>query len=139
MIASYQIHNVLKLYTDRLSKKRRLKHLRGGDDPVLQPEATRLSNDGRRDYLVERLAADIVSRIQNREPQKRFPGNSPEAVSEPKADPAAVNGEFVYNIISDDQCKKTVRLSLEDSDFLMRRIEEMARNRPRNRKAFGPK
>lgn len=137
MIASYQIHNVLKLYTDRLSKKRRLKHLRGDGDPGLQPEATRLSNDGRRDYLVERLAADIVSRIQNRGPQKRFPGNRPEAVSEPKADPAAAGGEFVYNIISDDQSKTTVRLSLEDSDFLMRRIEEMARNRSRNRKAFG--
>lgn len=129
MIASYQIHNVLKLYTDRLSKKRRLKHLRGDGDPVLQPEATRLSTDIRRDYLVERLAADIVSRIQRESPHKKTTENQTGPESELERDPCRNKSEFVYNVIREDQYKKTERLSLDDPDFLLRRIEAMAGSR----------
>lgn len=126
MIASYQIHNVLKMYTDRLSKKRRLADLRRESAPEPQFEMTSGSDERRRDDLVERLAADIVARIQHEGPRKNLPGGKTEAKFELDREPSRNESVFVYNVIHGGRCKKTVRLSLDDPDFLLRRIAELA-------------
>jgi len=158
MIAAYQIHNVLKWYTDRISKRRCRKEVRSKS--AIEPQL-RLLDEGRRDYLVDRLAADIVARIQREGPLEsgkprpktlreaggpdfrpgrenpaarpggrvepapgaKHPQRDPES---PESNPSGKGIEFVYNVISGDGSKKSVRMAIDDSDFLLRRIEEMA-------------
>jgi len=121
MVASYQIHNVLKLYTDRIRKRHCRSELAGDSSAVCQ---TWLPDEVRRDYLVDRLAADIMSRIQRKGPLEGPAKVTPEP--EPELESSGSGLDFVYNIIGPDRCKKTVRLSIHDSDFLLRRIEELA-------------
>ncbi|MEJ2474509.1 MAG: hypothetical protein P8Y74_11560 [Desulfobacterales bacterium] len=129
-ITNYQMHNVLKVYTNQLSKFR---SPIPDNRTVLKPvsDAIDISIEGKRQNLIERIASDIVARIRNGGKK----GNSETRVTEspkeeskgPSRAPDSRNAKFTYNVIRGEAEKKTNTLSVEDADFLARRFEELVR------------
>ena len=129
-ITNYQMHNVLKVYTNQLSKFRA---------PVPDNQAVRkpvsdaidVSIEGKRQNLIERIASDIVARIRNGgnkgNGETRVTENPKEKSKGPSRAPDSRNTKFIYNVIRGEAEKKTNTLSVEDADFLARRFEELVR------------
>ena len=129
-ITNYQMHNVLKVYTNQLSKDRLpVPDNRAVRRPV--SDATDISIDGKRQNLIERIASDIVARIRNGgnkgNGETRVTENLKEKSKGPSRAPDSRNTKFIYNVIRGEAEKKTNTLSVEDADFLARRFEELVR------------
>jgi len=129
-ITNYQMHNVLKVYTNQLSKCR----APAPDNlAVRKPvsDAIDISIESKRQNLIERIASDIVARIRNGgskdNSETRITENLKEESKGPSRAPNSRNAKFIYNVIQGEAEKKTNTLSVEDADFLARRFEEMVR------------
>lgn len=128
-ITNYQMHNVLKIYTNHLSRDRSKK----SDRPMIRKphsEMVQISSEGKRQDLIDRVAADIVSRVT-----QEGIGNGggldaqPESlVEEPiGGHPSSQNrtARFEYNVLNGRAEKETNTLSVEDAGFLIQRIDEL--------------
>ena len=129
-ITNYQMHNVLKVYTNQLSKDRLpVPDNRAVRRPV--SDATDISIDGKRQNLIERIASEIVARIRSGgnkgTGETRGAENLKKESKGPNRAPARRNATFIYNVIQGEAEKKTNTLSVEDADFLARRFEELVR------------
>jgi len=129
-ITNYQMHNVLKVYTNQLSRYRApVPDNRAVRKPV--SHAVAISIEGKRQNLIERIASDIVARIRSGSNKgnedTRVTGNLKEESKGPSRAPNSRNAKFIYNVIRGEAEKKTNTLSVEDADFLARRFEELVR------------
>jgi hypothetical protein len=119
-IPSYQIHNVLKVYSRRLCQSEHLEHQ---DEFGVQSLINRInvSSKGKRETIIEKVATDIVERIT------RFGSlengileiakqNQNEGKTHFKSKNQA-KGEFVFNTIDQSNKKAPRKLSAEDSVF----------------------
>ena len=129
-ISSYQMHNVLADYTKRLEKNRVSKAQRpaGVKSPV---DRIDISVGGKRQAVIEKVAANIVDRITRFGPQDEM---DREIVKQLKDEMGAEEKyqdqdpvEFVFNVIVDGADKTTNKLTAEDSTVLMKRLEALTR------------
>ena len=130
-ITNYQMHNVLKVYTNQLSKCRAPVPDRLAVHKPMS-NAVDISTEGKRQNLIERIASDIVARIRNGgskdNSETRITENLKEESKGPSRAPnSRSNAKFIYNVIRGEAEKKTNTLSVEDADFLARRFEELVR------------
>ena len=125
-ITNYQMHNVLKVYTNHLSKERTHK---SGQPKIRKPNSdmVRISDEGKRQNLIERVAADIVTRIT-----KEGINSSSSAKAINKTDNTSHqtsleknSARFEYNVMNESAEKESNSLSVENAGFLIRRIEEL--------------
>ena len=125
-ITNYQMHNVLKVYTNHLSKERTHK---SGQPKIRKPNSdmVRISDEGKRQNLIEKVAADIVARIT-----KEGINASSSTKANNKKDNVSHhtsleknNARFEYNVMNGSAEKESNSLSVENAGFLIRRIEEM--------------
>lgn len=128
-VSTYQIHNVLHVYSKQLSKHK--------SAPSLKPEYKRrladqidLSPEGKRQATMEKVAQEIVSKISDYgaknesqiEKRHSYPVKKEDRMeSDHKRDSA-----FVFNVIDALNKKKTTALSVKDKDFLVNRLEQLA-------------
>ena len=128
-IPSYQIHNVLNVYTRQLSENYGLSN----SDAFGERQSTNkisLSMEDRCRAIVEKVATEIVDRVTrfgfqediNQELLSHLQHNIRKdiAFNLPK------ETEFVFNVIDRHNEKRTQSLSVEDSRYLMKRLEELA-------------
>ena len=121
-ISNYQMHNVLKVYTNHLSKDRTEK----ADRPTIRkPNSDRvqISAEGKRQNLIDRVAADIVARIT-----KEGIGGRAASANQTISKHSTLqnkNTQFEYNVMQGGAEKETNRLSVENASFVIRRIEEL--------------
>ena len=129
-ISNYQMHNVLKVYTRQLS---RVKKPEPQKTAAGRPSADsiRISADAKRQVVINKVAEDIVGRITSNGPQNEFDREIVDRLKD-EIDAKTVwnrkkNFEFVYNVINGEMEKTTNRLSVKDSSFLIRRLEQLAK------------
>ena len=131
-IPSYQIHNVLKVYSKQVSQSRIIERQK---DLGTKTSADKIdiSPEGKRKMIVDKVAADIVDRITQFGPKDPIEqgivdqlqnelGNSVESDKE--------NGQdqnFIFNVIDDDNQKTTNSMSLEGAHFITKRLEQLAK------------
>jgi hypothetical protein len=128
-ISSYQMHNVLNVYSKQLSQNRNVDKLRFEFKKTLE-DHIRLSPEGKRKATIDKVAKEIVDNIGRlgTNPQKETLetnyalNNWKEATEKEKT----AENEFVFNTIDKVNTKKTARLSVEDTNFLMKRLEQLA-------------
>ncbi|MFC1814335.1 hypothetical protein ACFL0M_00015 [Thermodesulfobacteriota bacterium] len=126
-VPSYQIHNVLKLYSKQLIVAGTVKSEpdvgRGptfDDKPVI--------TGGMRREIISKTTAEIIAKITRFDSRdsidlkieglsQRKPGGNV-----PLKDQGAT--EFIFNRINDDNHKITTTLSFEDPTFLIKRLEK---------------
>lgn len=129
-ISSYQMHNVLNVYSKQLSQNG------PGDKIKIQlkkklADQINISLEGRRKATIEKVAKDIVDRIsrlgKSKSMNRSFEERSPEGRAEENDTNTGADNQFVFNFIDDVDTKKTSTLSVEDTKFLMNRLEQLAK------------
>ena len=129
-ISNYQMHNVLKVYTRQLSRNR-ITEYHGAKTAKPASDSISISAEAKRQVVIDKVTADIVDRITRKGPQSdvdreivdqlRDEMDGQEVIDQSKG------SDFVYNVIDADREKEKTKLSVEDSDFLVKRLEHLAK------------
>ena len=129
-IPSYQMHNVLNVYRKQFTRNEMSERQKGSS--IERPnDRVSLSTEGKRQAIIEKVSAEIVKRITNFGPQEAL---DHEIVDQLERDTGAKvafgdqsRSDFVYNFIDDNNQKATATLSINDSQGLIDRLEELAK------------
>ena len=130
-VSSYQIHNVLNVYSKQLSQDKNVQRLRPGT--IKQPsDQIKLSTEGKRRATIERVSQEILNKIsrygaegemktQEQDASRENAKNSLESDNKKEAG-------FVFNVIDNLNKKTKTALSVKDTKFLIDRLEQMAKD-----------
>ena len=135
LVSSYQIHNVLNVYSRQLSQDRSTQKQEVGSKKQLSDQI-QLSTEGKRRATIEKVAKDILSKIsdygasgQNKDGEQLLSGSREQETieSDNKKETA-----FVFNVIDDLNQKTTTALSVKDTNFLINRVEQLVKDAVEN-------
>jgi hypothetical protein len=130
-ISNYQMHNVLKVYTSQLSKKRSPGQSQKADVKPGQ-DSIGISTEGRRQSVINKVAEDIVARITQGNPHRKAKDQQDmidqmrDNINRQLDLEEVDRKQFIYNVIGANEEKMTNVLSTADTRALMRRLEELA-------------
>lgn len=129
-IPSYQIHNVMKVYSRQISQGKFINRGINAGRPSSMDKIT-LSSEGRRQEIVDRVASSIVERIAKHGPnspeEREIVDRLEEEIGQKLSFGTETTGEFVFNVIDRDNNKTTEKLSMEDTGFVLKKLEELAK------------
>lgn len=130
-VSSYQIHNVLNVYSKQLSEDRNTQKPNPGNEKQ-QLDQINLSTEGKRRAIIERVAQDIlnkISRYGSKSEMMTQEQNQPRENAKNSLDPDNKKETgFVFNVIDDLNKKRTTALSVKDTKFLIDRLEQLAKD-----------
>lgn len=123
-IQSYQIHNVLNVYRRQLSQP-----LQSGNQPDAARDSVDISTEAKNHAIMEKVAASVLERITNVDPESDFEAemHKHRQVSENASATAAMEKRFTFTAIVDDNRKETRSIDIDNSQVLMRRLDELAK------------
>lgn len=129
-ISNYQIHNVLNFYSKQLSQIGTANKSKTGFKKTLTDQID-LSPEGKRKATIEKVSDEILNKISEIG-SKVATTPDDNNLSRDKSKSMAENGdskdsEFVFNVIDNVNRKKTTTYSAKDIDFLMKSIEQLAK------------
>jgi hypothetical protein len=131
-VSSYQIHNVLNVYSKQLSLDRSVQKQESGNKN-LPSDRISLSTEGKRRATIEKVAQDILSKITHYGSKGEIKTQGPvRSGDRAKGNVESDNKKetaFVFNVIDHLNKKTTNALSVKDTNFLIDRLEQMAKNR----------
>lgn len=130
-ITTYQIHNVLRAYGKQLSQSKRLQHKKG-DALLRRTDRIRLSVQARRKAIIDRVTSDIINRIINDGPHYEMEQEAFGQLEDEYGGSLSVNNEdseLVFKVIDKEKGEVTKTLSIEDSNFLKDRLEEITKSK----------
>jgi len=129
-VPSYQMHNVLNVYS------KQLRHNMASDAKNKMPEKPQtdqvsLTPEGKRQATIEKVSKDILDKISRygslNETRQRITEHT-NVNSDNETLPHEVgNKTFVFNAIDTINEKRTNTLSVDDSSFLIQRLEQSAK------------
>jgi len=130
-VSSYQIHNVLSVYSRQLSQDKGVQTPKAGNKKPLADQIN-LSAEGKRKATIEKVAKDILNKIS------RYGSNSEVKASQPDRPRDNLKNHFesdtekettfVFNVIDDLNKKTTTALSVKDKNFLMNKLEQLEKD-----------
>jgi methionyl-tRNA formyltransferase len=130
-IPSYQIQNVLKVYSKQLSQGKILsRNSKFGVANKASADSVTISSEGKRQAIIDKVAANIVDRIITEGPKKENEAQITDQIERElgkKINFSKDKTQFTYTTIDDDNNKTTKTLSVEDSKFVVQRMTELAR------------
>ena len=131
LVSSYQIHNVLNVYSKQLSQDRNARKLKP-DNEKQPPDQINLSTEGKRKAIIERVAQDILNKISRygtksemRTQEQDLSRENAKSVTD--SDKKKETG-FVFNVIDELNKKTKTALSVKDTKFLIDRLEQLAKD-----------
>lgn len=129
-VPSYQIHNVMKVYSRQISQGKFIGRGRDSSASSSMDKIT-LSSEGRRQEIIDRVASGIVDRIARQGPtnpeEKAIVDRLEEEIGQQLSFGTESTGEFVFNIIDRENNKTKGKLSIEDTGFVLKKLEELTR------------
>jgi hypothetical protein len=130
-ITTYQVHNVLRAYSRQLSQNKRLPH---NKDAGEQRSAERISISvrARRKAIIDKVASDIVSRIIHEGPREEMEQEAFKQLEDEYGNSLSIeneDSELVFKVIDKEKGVVTKTLSIEDSEFLKDRLEEITKSK----------
>lgn len=131
-IPSYQIQNVLKVYSKQLTQGKLLaKSKAAGRGGPSTADSVTISAKGKRQAIIDKVATNIVNRITTEGPNEHLEEKIAEQIQKEvgKKINFARNNEnsFTYTHVDENNEKATKTLSVEDSEFIMKRMTELAK------------
>jgi len=130
-VSSYQIHNVLNVYSKQLSQGRSAQQEKTETKKPLSDQIN-LSAEGKRRATIERVAEDILNKIYSYGRSGKIKANPHglprENVKKYTESDSKKGTEFVFNSIDVRNRKTKTALSVEDTKFLIGRPEEPAKD-----------
>lgn len=128
-IPSHQIHNVLKVYSKQLSQARVMERNR-----VLSQQSDEdkinLSAVGKRQAIIEKVAADIVERITRSGPRDKVDQEIMDKLEDEIGQSIEFSSQadnFVFNVIGNDNQKTTNTSQVNNPEYFMKRLEQLAK------------
>ena len=131
-IPSYQITNVIKVYSKQISQNRvaeRQKSLGVGSSS--SKDSITISEEGKRQTIINKVSANIMDRITQYGPTDETEQDVVDRLNQ------ELNGklksynskdnQFVFNFIGENNEKITNTLSVEDSKIVSRRFEQLVK------------
>lgn len=111
-VPSYQINNVLKVYSKQVSQGKALNHQKNlGLDNAPTHDKITLSSEGKRKSVIDKVASDIINRLTSPDTSGSREIEVAAQVRKEKGGGSEVerkkNGRFVYNYIGEDN-EKTI-------------------------------
>ena len=130
-VSSYQIHNVLNVYSKQLSQDRNVQKLKPGT--INQPsDQIKLSTEGKRRATIERVAQEILNKISHYGSEGEIKTQGQDAPRENAKNSLESDNKkeagFVFNVIDRLNQKTKTALSVKDTKFLIDRLEQMAKD-----------
>ena len=131
LVSSYQIHNVLNVYSKQLSQDRSAQKPKPGK--IKTPsDQIKLSTEGKRRAMMESVAQEIINKISHYGSEGRIKKENQDVTRENvknslESDNKKETG-FVFNVIDNLNQKTTTALSVKDTKFLIERLEELAKD-----------
>ena len=129
-VPSYQMHNVLNVYSRQLrhnmtsANKKSLSEKLPADQVSLTPE-------GKRQATIERVSKDILEKISRLGSRSRVDQQPTERAKDGVEKETAADDvketTFVFNVIDTINQKRRNTLSVEDSSFLIKRLEQLSK------------
>ena len=129
-VPSHQMHNVLNHYSKQLSQNR---NTNNRQTEIRKPAAAQInvSLDGKRQATMEKVSNEIYNKItgggsltnQNRQ----IDSQANEKPSDENSSEKRSDNEFVFNVIDHINQKQTNSLPVEDSSFLVKKLEKLAK------------
>lgn len=130
-IPSYQIQNVLKVYSKQLSQGKMLsRNNKFGVANKVSADSVTISSEGKRQAIIDKVAANIVDRIITEGPKEENEAQITDQIEQElgkKINFSKDKTQFTYTTIDDNNNKTTKTLSVEDSKFVVKRMTELAR------------
>lgn len=131
-IPSYQISNVIKVYSKQLSQSRMLSRQDNSGSVQSKPlDTIKISAEGKRQTLINKVSDEVFSRITKYGPQDSSEQDivnklNKEIKKNQKG--STEKDKFVFNFISEDNEKVTNAISIEGSKVLSERLDGLVRN-----------
>ena len=129
-VPSYQMHNVLNVYSKKLRHSVSSKDQNTSE--ILPVDRVDLTSEGKRRTTIEKVSKEILDKIIRFGSQADSPHGSSEHMKtntdkvSSSAKPDRIG--FVFNVIDTINNKKTNTISVEDSSFLIQRLEELSKD-----------
>lgn len=129
-IPSYQIQNVLKVYSRQLSQGKILDKSKFAGAQKASSDNVNISAEGKRQAIIDKVASNIVNKIITEGPKEK----NEEAITSQiekelgkKINFSKTKNQFTYTVIDENNKKINHTLSVEDSNFVVKRMTELAR------------
>jgi hypothetical protein len=130
-VPSYQMDNILNDYTKRLGQSRASGRQGKADGDKAPGERVNLSSEGKRQAVIEKVATKIVERITRFGPQDEIDREIVNKLNDEMEKGTVFEEQheagFVFNTIDERNNKNTETLNVDDSSFLVNRLEQLAR------------
>ncbi|OGR52583.1 MAG: hypothetical protein A3J80_08380 [Desulfobacula sp. RIFOXYB2_FULL_45_6] len=129
-IPSYQIQNVLKVYSRQLSQGKIMSRNKFGNSNTNSADSVTLSSEGKRQAIIDKVAANIVDRIITEGPKEKNEETITSQIEKElgkKINFTKDRNQFTYTVIDENNQKSIRTLSVEDSNFIVKRMTELAR------------
>jgi len=128
-IPSYQIKNVLKVYSRQLSQGKLLSKNKFSSAKV-SADSVSISSEGKRQAIINKVASNIVDRIVTEGPKEKndeqITGQIEKELGK-KINFTRGKNQFTYTTVDENNNKVAKTLSVEDSKFVVKRMTELAR------------
>jgi hypothetical protein len=140
VVPSYQMHNVLNVY----SKKLKRNIISGKDQPTSEKppvDRVNLTSEGKRRATIEKVSKEIFDKIIRfgsqadsfRRRSERVKEKTVKEIASAKTNKAG----FVFNVIDAINKKTTNTVSVEDSSFLVQRLEQLSKDKKEMKRNSG--
>ncbi len=130
-IPSYQIQNVLKVYSKQLTQGKILARNKAVGRNSTSADEVKISDEGKRASIIEKVAANIVDRITSVGPKEKLEqkivGQIENEIGQKIDFTTKKEKKFAFTTIDENNKKVTKHLSVEDSNFVIKRLTELAR------------
>ena len=131
-IPSYQIQNVLKVYSRQFSQGKLLGKNKFSDANKVSADSVSISSEGKRQAIIDKVASNIVDKIITEGPNESEKDethitNQIEKELGKKIDFSKGRNQFTYTSVDENNNKVVQNLSVEDSKFIVERMTELAR------------
>ena len=129
-IPSYQIQNVLKVYSRQFSQGKLLDKNKFNDANKVSADNVNISSEGKRQAIIDKVASNIVDKIINEGPNEKDKTQITDQIEKElgkNIDFTKGRNQFTYTSVDENNNKVVQNLSVEDSKFIVERMTELAR------------
>jgi hypothetical protein len=129
-IPSYQIENVLKVYSRQLSQGKILSRNKFNTANNISADNVTISSEGKRHTIIDKVAASIVQKIITEGPGEKSEEQIASQIEKElgkKLNYDREKNQFTYTAVDSLNNRVTHTLSVEDSTFVVKRMTELAR------------
>lgn len=128
-VPSYQMHNVLNVYSKKLRHNITAKDQKAAEKSP--SHRVNSNSEAKRRATIEKVSKDIFDKIIRLGSQTDSPHQKSEKIKrnldKETASAQKNKAGFVFNVIDTINKKKTNTVSVEDSNFLIQRLEQLAK------------